>query len=217
MLLAVATNTTRSVARSLSRCLAYASGWCELTRRQTRAVDPVAPETRGELAATARCTPSTTTGSPNEQKKGNGLSSPYSSPMNNSGRHGESNSKPHASRCAAGESAGLSDHPAGGFPPDRGSGCRRRSACGPVAPDTAAVAAAMKRAVTTVVHEYVVECLGHLPGLAEIDVVAVALAGQQGVEGVVKIVAPDAVQAVAAATIADGPSRTSFGLLSAMT
>ena len=63
-----------------------------------------------------RRTASMSAGSLNEQKNGNGLCSPYSSPMNNKGTHGESNSNPHASRCAAGEMRVARRSPRARFP-----------------------------------------------------------------------------------------------------
>ena len=119
--------------------------------------------------------------------------------MNNSGTHGESNSRPHASRSAAG-----------------GTSVPKRSPLGTVShlvvvlhaddepraveiAHAGALAAAMKGAVAPVEHEHVVVGFGQLLRPAKIDVIAVALAGQQGMHGVVEIVAPHAVQSVAAA------------------
>ena len=56
----------------------------------------------------------------------------------------------------------------------------------------------MIRAVTAVIHKYLVECLFEMFRSAEILVVTVALAGQERMHAVVKIVAPDTIETVAA-------------------
>ncbi len=77
----------------------------------------------------------------------------------------------------------------------------------------AAVAAAVKHAITTVVHKHVVIGFGQVLGAAKILVIAVALAGQQRVNAVVEVVVPDAVQSVAALLArADQPDVVLVGL-----
>ena len=111
------------------------SGHDQLSRAEAKVSSPWGSGTSPCQAKSANScfrpsrTASTSSGSPNEQKNGNGFSSPYSSPMNSSGRYGDSRSRPGRQPLLrrASRAARRAGRPGPGCRPGRGSGCRRRS------------------------------------------------------------------------------------------
>ncbi len=119
--------------------------------------------------------------------------------MNNIGRYGDSSSRLAASRCCAGVRSSVLEPVALGAVADlivilqaddeaiAGQTLRR-----------SAVLAVAVPAVVPGVQKWLLQHLGQLLGLAVVLVVALRLAGQIGVDGVMEVVAPLAIQAVTA-------------------
>ena len=168
--------------------------------------------------SSARCprrTASMRPGSANEQKKGNGLASPYSSPINNRGVAGDSSKSAAANRCWAGDKE-----------------LARRSPRRAIADLIVVLHAEHKFRAAPCPHDCHddVDGMGytgrrkrkHLAtpwqaaGLTKLCIVSVALAREQRMDAMVKIVAPNTIESISTFA-ARVTRRTSFWFVSAIT